>query len=216
MLRKIATLPNRMIQRRIPQRGYKLESALIVVCGILGAIGFGYVGTRALGTVEGGVESLRFEFIGAAVRPLVALVVLWIGYTVISHVLANVYNGRGPVSRLFRASAWSLVPIGLWIALRSVAIFVLFMNETIPAEPDGFGAEAKFQSIAELGLDTPIYGAVLLSGVLFAAWSWYLLSIGVAEAKQLSEEQARKVAAIPAGAVALVIVWMGLGALGVL
>lgn len=215
MIRSTLNLPDRMISRRATQPGFKLEAALIAVFGILGTLGVGYVGLQVLDVYEGTASSLRFQFIGAALRPFGALIAAWIGYTVVSHLLAGVYGGRGPASRLLRGAAWALVPIGLWIALRSLVIYALFLDVNLSGDPDGFSASAHYEYYMDLGLDNPIYAAFVFFGVLFAVWSWHLLAKAVAEAKNIDFEDARKVAAIPAGAVALYLVWMGLGVLGV-
>ena len=215
MLREIATLPNRMVSRRAPKPGFKLEAGLAVVVGVVSALGMAYVGSQALGEVEAGAETLRFQFIGAALRPFAGFLVLWIGYTVLGHLLAGVYGGRGPISRLFRASAWSLIPVGVWLAIRSLVIFVLFLDVDYPADPDGFSAADKYQNIVELGLDTPVYTGLLLAGVLFIAWSWLLLTDAVATTKNISEDKARKAAGIPAALAALYVVWSAVGHAGI-
>ena len=215
MLRSVLTLPDRMISRRATVPGFKLEAALIVVFGLLGAVGVGYVGTQALNAYDGAGASLRFEFIGAAIRPFVLLVLFWVGYTVAGHFLSGFYGGRGPASRLLRSAAWSLLPVGIWFALRSLVVFVLFLGVSYPAEPEGLGAAEQYQSIMDLGLDTPIYAVFVLTGVLFAVWSGYLLSIGVEEIKDIPTDDARKVAAVPSGIVAVYFVWMALGQVGI-
>lgn len=215
MIRNVLTLPDRMISRRSTTPGFKLESALIVVFGLLGAAGVGYVGSQALAAYDGSGETLRFEFIGVAARPFAALVLLWIAYTVVPHVLASTFGGRSPASRMFRASAWALIPIGVWMTLRSVVIFALFLGVEYPADPEGLGAEEQYQTIMELGLETPIYTATLLVGALFAVWSGYLLSLAVEEIKGISTDDARKVAAIPSGLTALYFVWLAVSHAGI-
>lgn len=216
MLRSVLTLPDRMITRRATVPGFKLETALIVVFGLLGAVGVGYVGTEALNAYEGSGESLQFEFIGAALRPFVLLVLFWLLYTAAGHLLSGFYGGRGPASRLLRSAAWSLLPVGIWFALRSLVVFVLFFDVTYPGQPDGLGASEQFQSIMDLGLDTPLYIAFILTGVLFAVWSGYLLSVAVEEIKDIPMDDARKVAAVPSAVVALYFVWLALGRAGIL
>lgn len=216
MIRGVLTLPDRMISRRAIQPGYKWEAVLVVLFGALGAVGTGYVGAQALNAFEGSGETLRFEFIGGALQPFAGLLLLWVGFTVVPHLLSGVYGGRGPMNRLFRGAAWSLIPIGIWMTLRSAVTIFLFLDVDFPGDPEGLDAAEQYQSIMELGLEGPIYLVMIASGVLFAVWSGYLLSIAVAKAKDISTDDARKVAAIPSGVVALFFVWMLLGAAGIL
>lgn len=215
MLRDIVTIPDGMILQRTTKRGVKWEAALITVFGLLGAAGMAYVGSQALGAYEGDGATLRFEFIGAALRPIAALLLLWIGYTVLSHLLASFFGGRGPVIRLFRASAWALIPMGIWLTLRSIVIGVLFIGVSFPADPQGMSAEEEFQALMELGLDSPVYVATIVLGVAFALWSGHLLSKAIEEAKGVSPDEARKIAAVPTALVALYILWMSLGVAGI-
>lgn len=215
MLRDIVTIPDGMILQRTTKRGVKWEAALVTVFGLLGAVGVAYVGSQALGAYEGDGATLRFEFIGAALRPAAALILLWIGYTVFSHLLASFFGGRGPIIRLFRASAWSLIPMGIWLTIRSIVIAVLFLGVSFPADPEGMSAEEEFQSLMELGIDSPVYVATMVLGVLFALWSGHLLAKAVEEAKDISPDEARKIAAVPTALVALYVLWTALGAVGV-
>lgn len=215
MIRDIVTFPDGMILRRTTKPGVKLEAALVVIFGLLGAAGMAYVGSQAFAAYEGDGASLRFEFIGAALRPLAVLAALWIGYTVLSHVFASFFGGRGPIIRLFRASAWALIPMGIWFAIRSLVIGALYFGVTFPADPEGMGAEEEFQSLMELGLDSPVYLVTIILGIVFALWSGHLLSIAVEEAKGISSDDARKIAAVPTAFVCLYILWAALGVAGV-
>lgn len=215
MIRWTLTLPDRMISRRATQPGFKLEAALITVFGLLGTVGLGLVGMEALGSYGGNEETLRIEFIGAALRPFGALVALWIGYTLIGHLSAGIYGGRGPASRLFRGAAWSLIPIGIWFALRSIVIYVLFQDVEY-TDPEGFSASEHFQYFMDEALNDPIYAGFLLLGVLFAVWSGHLFSKAIEQAKDIPLDDARKIAAIPAGVVALYLIWSAIGRAGIL
>jgi hypothetical protein len=47
MLRRIATLPDGIIRRRTPKRGLTLETIVVLLCGLVGGAGFGYVMAEA-------------------------------------------------------------------------------------------------------------------------------------------------------------------------
>lgn len=212
----ILGLPNAMIRRRTDRRGLRLEAILVVVAGLLGAAGVAYVGSQALGAAAGDNSQLRFTFIGQALGPLLAIALVWIGYTVVSHFLSSQFRGRGPISRLFRTSAWAVVPIGIWYLLRSIVTLYLFLGIDFPANPEGISADERFQSIMDLGYDgSVLYTAVVFAGVLFVVWSWYLLADAVSNAKGVPPNDARKVAAVPAGIYGLYVLWTALGTAGI-
>lgn len=204
-----------MIQRRVDRRGMKLEAIVALVLGLLGGIGLAYVAMEALNTISGDAAQLRFGFIGETLRPLFTLLVVWVWYTVVSHVLAGQFQERGPISRLLRTSAWSLVPIGLWYLIRSIVTLVLFLDVTFPSNPEGLGTSEQLQSLLNRGLEDPLYYATLLIGVFFVVWSWYLRSLAVEKAKTVSEDDARKIATIPTGVFALYFLWNGLQTAGI-
>ena len=215
MIQEIITYPDSLIDRRIDRRGVTIETVIILVCGILGSIGLGYVGVQALSAVGGDAAQLRFKFIGAALRPLIVLVVVWVWYALASHVLAGQFGGRSPLVRVFRASAWALVPIGIWYLIRSIVTVALFFGVDFPANPDGLDSGSQLHSILQLGLDSPVYLVTLLIGLIFVAWSWQLLAHGIEVAKGIDADDARKVAAVPVGVYGLYVLYTVLQAAGV-
>lgn len=221
MVQNVLDLPASMIRRRVDRRGYQLEAIVVSILGILGGIGMAYIAYRVLPGMEQGMEEARFVLIGEIVTPLITLFLLWVGYTVLSHFLSTLYNGRGPLSRLFRTTAWSLLPIALWFIIRALVVVGIFYGVDIPDDPPGFGGEERVTNVLygnELGhegLSSPIYTATILVGTVFVVWSWYLLSIAVERSKSVATENARKIAAVPAGAFALYVLWQALGNAGI-
>lgn len=216
MIRQILTLPDSMIQRRIDRRGLRLEAILILICGLLGGIGTAYVAVQAMGAVSGENSQLQFAFIGQVLSPLVYLFLVWIGYTLVSHILASQFRGRGPISRLLRTSAWSLVPIGIWYLIQSIVTVYLFFSVEFQTNPEGLNADEEFRNIMDLGLDgSLLYIVTLFAGVLFVVWSWYLLADAVEKAKTVSTDDARKIAAVPAAAYGLYVLWTALQSAGI-
>lgn len=210
MFRQVTTYMNDKIARRVDRRGYSLEAIVVAVCGLLGSIGFAYVWMGATGALEHDSTMLEYELFAEVITPVVLLIGLWIWYTIGTHFVANYFNGRGPISRLFRGAAWSLIPIGVWYLVRSVVIIALFYDEEFPGEPEGLGASEQLRSILEVGLDSPVYVATMLAGVLFTVWSAHLLSTAVQQAKGISADEARTAAAVVAAPFALYLVWLAI------
>ncbi|WP_459190701.1 YIP1 family protein [Halosimplex sp. J119] len=226
MLRRIATLPDGIIRQRTPKRGLTLETIVVLLCGLVGGAGFGYVMLEALNTVQTDNSMFQVQLAGRVLRPVVLTVVAWLLYSVGAHVIASSSGGRGPISRLMRGAAWAMIPIGIWNVLRSIVVAVLFFDVDIPAEPEGLTAAEKAASVftgtaagsedVYAGLTDPLYTAVLLVGIVFVVWSAHLLSIAVAESKSLEIDTARRAAAVPAGLFGLYLLVTALGNAGIL
>lgn len=206
MIREGLQAQESLVQRRSEKRGLTLEAVVVLVCGLLGSIGFAYVSLEMLNQVENPLPYTNYTLIGKALSPVFLALAVWLLYGVTAHFLAGFAGGRGPISRIFRTAAWAIVPIGAWLLLRSIVIVVLFFTVDIPAVPDGLTPQAQVSNVLELGLEDPIYFVTYLVGVLCVVWSWHVLAVGISAAKELSEEKARKIAAVPAIIVALYLV----------
>lgn len=206
MIREGLEAQESLVQRRSSKRGVTLEAVVVLVCGLLGSIGFAYVSLEMLNQVEDPLPYTNYTLIGKVLGPIFLAFAIWLLYSVTAHFLAGFVGGRGPVSRMFRTAAWAIVPIGAWLLLRSLVIVVLFFTVDIPAAPEGLTPQAQVSNVLELGLEGPVYFATFVVGVLCVGWSWHVLGVGISAAKEISEEKARKVAAIPAAVVALYLV----------
>lgn len=207
MIKRVWTLPQRLVQQRTDRRGLKREAAVVVLSGLIGGVGMVYVSGMALNAVEGENPALRYALIGRSLQPILITLAAWILYAVLPHVLSRFYNARGPVSRLLRASAWAIVPLGLWNLVRSVTTAVAFMGKEIPADPEGMEVKAELTGILELGYTDPVYIIGFGSGIFFVVWSWIILTEGVEKAKDMNHDQALKLAAVPTGLMALYILY---------
>lgn len=216
MLRSVVTFPERFIPGSTQKRGFKREVVVVLVCGLMGVPGMAYVGFFALDAIPREAATLRFQFIGQMIFPIGVVFGLWLVYTLAGHLLARVYHGRGPISRLFRPVAWTMVPIAVWFLIRSIVIVFLFLDVEFPTNPEGLTAAAELSFILSLGLESPIYVATMLLGIPFAAWSGYLLSVAIESAKNVSTANARKIAVVPSGLFALYLLWRGIHWAGVL
>lgn len=218
MIRRLLSLPKPLIHRRLNSPSVRLEIVVLFVCGLLGSAGLLYFMYDVMNTVpaDQGFTYLPYSLIGIAASPLMLLLLAWVWYSLSSHFLANMANGRGPMIRLLRTSAWSLIPVAIWLLIRSIVITALFYFEDLPEQPDEalVTPDALANYYLELGLEDPVYVAIMASSVLFVAWSWHLLSISIAEAKYVSLDTAKRIAAVPAGTLALYLLnltwqWQG-------
>jgi len=210
MLQRILGMSEAPLHRRIDSRSLSLEAIAVVVIGALGSAGYAYFAFQMYNSVANPAPYTEINLVGTVVTPILVVVLFWIWYTVSAHFIAKRFGARRPINRMFRATAWSLIPIGVWNLIRSLVIVGLFATVDFPAEPEGTEAEVEIQSVLELGLESPVYVATLLLGVAFVAWSWRLLATGISEATEISLDDAKKVAVVPAGTYALYLVWHAL------
>lgn len=208
-LTELVTDPDSFMDRKIRGRSLRWETVLVLVIGGLGAVGPAYVSQFILGELpEEQGAFLEFQLLGFTLEPIIGIFVLWFAAAVVAHLVASrVYNGRGPIRRLLKSSAWALVPIGVGNLARSLGLFVAFQGVDVPDSPEGATLGEQFQSVLAVGIDQP---AVLVAGlvlVVTVVLSGYLLSFSVKHAKGISEDDARKTAAVPMGAFALFLLW---------
>lgn len=220
MLQQALSLPERLIERRLDRRGVTMEAITVLFLGLLGSAGLGYLAFEAWTTAEEFVKPAytHFALAGMVAKPVGLLLLSWLGYSVISHFLANMWGGRGPIVRLLRVSAWSLVPVGIWMLLRSIVIGYLVFTTELESDPtiEEIGPTAFVNYYSGEVLEDPIYVVAMLVGLLFVGWSWRLLSVGVSEAKNIPLERARRIAAVPAGILGLRVLQLALQWQGIL
>lgn len=207
-LTRLVTDPDSFMERKIRGQRLRWEVVLLLVVGGLGTPGAVYVAQSLLEEIENGEAFIRFQLIGFVLEPVVGIFLVWLGYAVAGHLVASrLYNGRGPIKRLLKGSAWALLPVGIGNLARTVAIVFAFRGESLPDNPEGTTLVEQFRSIVEVGLNKPEVAAATVVLVLAVLASGYLLSFAIEHSKNVSEDDARKTAAVPAGAFALYLVW---------
>jgi len=217
MVTNLVTDTSEFFERKIRERGLTTETVIVVVVGVLGSLGTYYFAQRVLElTTDAGYT--MFEAVGTIIIPLLGAVILWLGTAVVSHLVSGHYNGRGPLGRLVKLSAWTLIPIGIGNLGRTIAIY--FSYNSLSSGDVDFGDANGFDSSATILRDAASNDVLVVAStgflILSAVVMWYLLSYAVVAAKNLDLEDAKTVAAVPTGLFVVYLVWDLLGALGVL
>lgn len=215
MVRRLFTEPGAYFDQKTREPSLRRELLLLFFIGALGAAGVGYVGYMFLEAVAGQRDLMRVQFVGQALTVLVGPFVLWLYYTLVTQGVAYLMNSRGPLSRLFKITAWALVPMALANAVHSVAMFLAYRDEDIPDNAPGTRVEDQVDFLFGLANDEPVLILAWIVTALAAVYSGYLLSIGLQRLRDLSESDARRAVALPVvGHVAWVLYTL-LGELGV-
>ncbi|MFB6119960.1 MAG: Yip1 family protein [Halobacteriaceae archaeon] len=217
MVRELVTDPQAFFKGKAQNRSVVLEVVIVLAVGGIGIIGSYYFAQRVFDLATTGGYS-NFQALGLVIRPLLGIVGLWIGGVFIAHFLAGLFNGRGPIRRLLKLSAWAMVPLAVGNAVRSAAVYLTYNN--IQADDVDFGFAGGFNEQAAVLraeiTNTPLMLVAMVVSILSGVAMWYLLSYAVAAAKSIDVSDARKVAAVPAGIYILFLLNETLSSLGVL
>lgn len=199
-LRQLVTDPDSFMERRIQGRHLRWELVLLLVIGGLGTPGTALVAQSFLQQAGQGGEMLRFELIGFVIEPIIGVFLVWLGFAVGAHlVAAYAFNGRGPIKRLLKGTAWALVPLAVGNLARTAAVYLAFRDESFTDDPGTGTIVDRFQSVQESALAEPAITVGVLVLVVAVLYSGYLLSYAVRHAKRIPLDDARKAAAVPVG-----------------
>lgn len=217
MVRKLVTDPAAFFKGKAQDRSVALEFIVVLLIGAIGSIGAYIFAQTVFRLAETGGYS-NFQAMGLVLEPVFGIILFWIGGAFTCHFVAGLYNGRGPIRRLLKLSAWAMVPIALGNAVRTAVIYLTY-NDMTPEDVD-FGFAGGFTEQAEILRESSANDALMLVAMLVLILSvvaaWYLLSYAVANAKNIDLDDARKVAAVPSGIFVLYLLNATLSGLGVL
>lgn len=192
---KLVTDPEQFFEGQINSPTIRWEVAIVALVGAFSLPGVYYVTTVAAPVID----SAEFSFVraGRLLRPVVIPFLLWVGYALLFHLIANQLRGRGPPGRLLKGTAWALLPLGLGNLLRSAAMIFVYARLDAESVMSGRDAREQVASLLDAGLGEP---AILVAVVLFAGlvlWSGYLMTHVVQVAKDLDRRQAFTLVAPP-------------------
>lgn len=192
---QLVTDPEQFFEERVNSPTIRWEVTIVALVGALSLPGVYYVTTVAAPVID----SAEFSFVraGRLLRPVVIPFLLWIGYALLFHVLANQFHGRGPPGRLLKGTAWALLPLGVGNLLRSAAMIFVYARLDIESAMSGRDAREQVSSLLDAGLGEP---AILVAVVLFAGlvlWSGYLMTHVVQVAKDVDRRGALTLVAPP-------------------
>lgn len=216
MVRRLFSEPNAFFAEKVTENGFRKEIMVLFATGALGAVGMGYVMQFFLGGLAGSRDLMRINLVGKAISIFIGPFLLWVYYTGSVHAVSWFKNARSPIARLFKVSAWSLVPIALANLVYSIALFLSFRDEDIPDNPPGVRVSDKVEFLFGLANDEPTMIFAWLVMAAAVIYVGYLLSIGIQHARDLSEEDARQVVALPVAGHLVFVIYTLLTQVGVL
>lgn len=218
MLRNVKTLltdPDSFFEEMIGESGIVMEVVLVFLVGIAGSLGMLYAATEILNSLQGAVEFIRINLIGQGLRVLLFAFVIWLVYSIGVHAVAKMYNGRGPITRVMKLSAWAFVPLLIGNLVHSLITYFAYRGTDFPEiAPSSNAGEAVSEMLA-LG-DSLLLALSELVLIVFVLWTAYLMVFAVKHAKGLSRDEAIYPVAVVAGLHVLYLLWSAVGHLGIL
>lgn len=205
MVRELVTNPDAFFSRKVAQASLRLEILLVVLIGALNAVGLLYVVVKVLDVRDG--ADMRFVVIGRLLRPIILILLVWVGYTLVFHFAASHYRGRGPPSELLKGIAWALLPLGIGNLAQSAAFVLVLRDQNVSDLLVGFDSTAEIQALLESVMSDPI---MLVATLFFAGtllWSGYLMIYVVKHAKSITHENATRLVGGFVGIHLLAVLW---------
>lgn len=218
MVLQLFRSPAKFMDGKAGRTNLRLEIIIVLLIGAFGVLGNAFVAREIDQAVE--MEALRFPLLAFSIEPLLEIFLIWIGYAIGLHLIANrVYNARGPVFRVVKLAAWALIPLAIANLLRSGITYFAFQDVDyveIIQEEEFTGFVGTLEPILEAGMAEPIYLLSPLVFILGILASGYLLIHAVEQAKGITREQARNAVGIVLGIHVLYILWVIIGMAGTL
>jgi len=202
----LVTDPEPFLDRKVNSANIRWEVVLILLVGTMSAVGVYYVSLLVGDIIQ--ADDMRFAIAGKMMRPFLIIFLLWFGYSLVFHFVANRVRGRGPPGPVFKGIAWALLPIGVGNLVQSVAMVFVYSGMDINAAMSGTGPRENLTVVLDAGLREPVMIVAMVVFLLTLVWSGYLMTFVVQHAKDLEHSTAVKVVAVP---VAIQILFLVLG-----
>ncbi|WP_436924440.1 YIP1 family protein [Halosimplex amylolyticum] len=221
LYRSLLTDPERFYDEYIGTRGLKSELALVLVVGIVGAVG-NYLVLQELIAQFDGIESVvvnqdvRFQLQQRVLEPLIGAVLVWIWYGMGMYVIGWLYTTIGTTYLAMKRAAWVLVPILIANLVHTAAM--VYLSVTMDISADDVSVESRLSDVVSQAIWSQAAGetivvAATLAGVLFAVWAGYIGAYAIKDVRDLTVDEAYKVAAVPTIGYVLYIVYSAVTAL---
>lgn len=212
----------------LKKHGLKFEVLVILIVGAIGTAGFYFAVQQILGEFALGAgetvlnpdqprmddttaRQVRFRM----AHPIIGMFLLWVFYTTGYYVGSWVFSGHGTYFRLFKNTAWALVPYALGnLAMTLGLVFTYYgleIEARLPGLPERNVAYLFNQGYTELPMIL-----VPLVKILLLVWVTYIGAAAIHHAMQIPKERAYRLAAVPAVLHAGYLLWIALGRAGVL
>ncbi|WP_415381906.1 hypothetical protein [Halosimplex sp. TS25] len=221
LYRSLLVDPEGFYDEYIGTRGLKSELALVLVVGVVGAVGNYLVLQELIAQIDGIQavvvnQDVRFQLQQRVLEPLIGAFLVWIWYGVGMYAVAWLYTTIGTTYLAMKRAAWALVPVLIANLIHTAAM--AYYSVTMEIAPGDVNPSSRLagdvaQAIWSQAAGEMVVLAATLAGVLFALWAGYIGAYAIKDVRDLTVDEAYKVAAVPAAGYALYIVYSAVTAL---
>lgn len=203
MYRSLLFDPEAFYDDHLDSNGLLREVLVVTVVGLLGTIGGYYAVTTLIepfsanGALGGLPNDVKMQLWRNAVEPLVVAYLLWFGLTGALYGISWLYTAVGSAYALLKNTAWALVPLAFANLLRSAALIATAYGVDVETDlPTGLAERQADYLWSQVGGEPLVVAAAGL-GIVFVLWSGYIGAYAVADVRDLSADEAYRVAAVP-------------------
>lgn len=221
LYRSLLTDPETFYDEYIGSRGIKSEFTLVLVVGLVGMVG-NYFMLQELIAQVGNIGSVQitddvnFQLQQRVIEPLIGAFLLWLWYGIGMYAVGWLYTTIGTTYVTMKRMAWALFPILIANLIHTAAM--LYARSTLDLSADDFdiGTQIADQVAtaiwSQAGGDIVVVAATL-AGALFAVWAGYIGAYAIKDVRDLTMDEAYKVAAVPTIGYVLYIAYSAVTAL---
>jgi len=221
LYRSLLTDPGRFYDEYIGTRGLKSEFALVLVAGLIGLVGNYFMFQELVNQFEAFQsvqinDQVRFQLQQRVIEPLLGAFLLWIWYGFGMYAVGWLYTTIGTTYLAMKRAAWALFPILIANVVHSAAMY--YYSTAIEVTDADITIESNLSDEvsafvwSQAGGDVVVVAATAV-GIVFALWAGYIGAYAIAEVRDLTMDEAYKVAAVPAVGYALYIAYSAFTAL---
>lgn len=217
MVVTLLTEPDTYLRAKARKRGLGREAVIVFLVGALASAGHAYVVTQLFEVVDP-VGYGTFFAIAYVLEPLIAVIAFWIGAAMLTHFISRRFNARGRLSRVFKLSAWATLPVAVGAVVYSAVLVFAYRDvdpEAVDIEASAF--DEQLAALQAIQMNEALEIVALLVLILSLLGVGYLLWRAIYIAKEnLSEDDARTVAAVPVAIAILYLVYVLLRTMGLM
>ena len=221
LYRSLLTNPGRFYEEYIGTRGMKSEFALVLVAGLIGLVGNYFMLQELIAQFEGFQtvqinDQVRFQLQQRVIEPLLGAFLLWIWYGFGMYAVGWIYTTIGTTYLAMKRAAWALFPILIANVVHSAAMY--YQSTTLEITDSDITIETSLSSEVAAFVWSQASGEIVVVaatavGIVFALWAGYIGAYAIAEVRDLTMDEAFKVAAVPTVGYALYIAYSAFTAL---
>jgi len=205
LYRTLLTDPERFYEEYIGTRGLRSEFALVLVAGLIGLVGNYFMLQELIAQFEAFDavtinDQVRFQLQQQVIQPLIGAFVLWIWYGFGMYAVGWLYTTIGTTYLAMKRAAWALFPILIANVIHSAAIY--YASTTMEITDSDITIQTSLSDEvtsfvwSQAGGDMIVVAATAV-GIIFALWAGYIGAYAIAEVRDLTTDEAYRVAAVP-------------------